>query len=125
MRKIQESEVTFTIEAEQDDIPVRGQFASGDDEQDKRDEDEILRRLDSGDIWAWASVCVKATLTMPDGSTAEGRDYLGCCSYANEADFKSDGGYYSGMKIEALADLQRELEAEVARGALIAQWFKE
>ena len=45
---------TYTIEvtAAQDDIPVRGNaMASGDDATDRECEDDILTRLDSGDVW--------------------------------------------------------------------------
>jgi hypothetical protein len=94
-------EVDFTLEAEYEEISVRGNaMASGDDEQDKMYEDEIIRRLDNGDVWAWASVKVTA-----QWRGIEGVDYLGCCCYANENDFKQPGGYYDDMKQEAYDDL--------------------
>jgi hypothetical protein len=87
--------------AKQDEIPVRGNaLASGDDEEDRKYEDEILERLDNGDVWAWADVEVHVTL--PDGRTGACR--LGGCSYKDEADFKQDGGYYEDLVNEAVGE---------------------
>lgn len=95
----------YKIEATPEDIPVRGNtMASGDDEYDKRVEDEILARLESGDVWAWCSVRV----TCADGET-EGEAWLGGCSYKDEEDFKA-GGYFDDMKAEALEDMERKRE---------------
>jgi hypothetical protein len=99
-------QVEFTLEAEQDDMPVRGMaMASGDDAVDKKVEDEIIDRLDGGDVWAWASVSMTARW-----KGMEGVNYLGCCSYADEEDFKKDG-YYKDMKAEAFADLLNNINA--------------
>ena len=101
------SEVAYTLEAEFDDIPVRGNaIVSGDDAEDKRIEDSILRRLENGDVWAWASVKVIASW-----NGIEGVDYLGACSYEDEDDFKQPGGYYEDMKAEALASLKVNIKA--------------
>jgi hypothetical protein len=100
--------VTYRIEVEMDEAEVRGNaMVSGDDAEDKKVEDEILARLDRGDIWAWASVKVVA-----ECQGFEGRDYLGGCCYKNEADFKR-GGYFPQMKRD---DLMRTLEAQAKRG---------
>jgi hypothetical protein len=89
------------INAIQDDLPVRGNcIATEDKEFDKTVEDEILERLDNGDVWAWADVEVQATL--PDGRT--GSAYLGGCCYEDEADFCEHGGYYEGMILSAVED---------------------
>jgi len=95
----------YKIEATPEDVPVRGNaMASGNDELDKRAEDEILARLESGDEWAWCNVRVTCT----DG-ISEGESWLGGCSYRNEEDFKA-GGYYETMKAEALEDMERNRE---------------
>lgn len=100
------TEVEFTMEVEQDDCPVRGNaMASGDDAIDKKVEEEIIQRLDNGDVWAWACVCVCATW-----KGMEGRAYLGACCYNDEADFKKDG-YYKDMKTEAYTELINSLKA--------------
>ena len=108
MRELIESDVVFTLDVEQDECcDVRGNaMVSGDDDADKAVEDAILARLDDGDVWAWASVCVKATW---GGFT--GTDYLGGCSYKDEADFTAPGGYYEDMKAAALDDLNAKVKA--------------
>jgi hypothetical protein len=108
------NEITYKLYAEQDDMQVRGNaLASGDDEEDRRCEDEILERLDSGDVWAWASVKVEAEIDI-DGETFTGEDYLGACSYVDEKDFMQDG-YYDDMKAQALQDLIETLERTAYR----------
>jgi hypothetical protein len=95
--------VEFTLRADFDDIPVRGNaMASGDDAADKQYEDEILERLDRGDVWAWACVVVEARL--PDLPLV-GRDSLGACCYKDEKDFKR-GGYYDDMCEQAHQELE-------------------
>lgn len=64
--------------------------------------------------WAWCCVEVRATF---DGVT--GSDFLGGCSYKNEADFKTPGGYYEDMVNEAI----ERLEAELERGARAADRY--
>ena len=96
--------IRYQIEIEQDDIPVRGNaIASGDNATDKAVEDEIIKRLDNGDTWAWCSVCVVA-----EAGGVEGRAYLGACSYKDEEDFRA-GGYYEQMQEEAKNDLMEQL----------------
>lgn len=124
MRAIREDEVTFTLTAEDEDIPVRGNaMASGDPDLDKRVEDGIIERLDGGDIWAWCYVRVTARLTLPDGSWFEGTDGLGGCSYHDQSDFMESGGYYDDMKTRALEDLQEKIETAVKRGVILAVVF--
>lgn len=93
--------------ARQDDMPVRGNaLASGDDAEDKRCEDEILARLDRGDVWAWALVEVRASW---EGWKAS--DFLGACSYESEAEFRADE-YFADMRETALRALADTLEGE-------------
>jgi hypothetical protein len=92
---------TIVIGAEYDDLPVRGNAMATDDaEADRACEDEILARLDRGDVWAWAYVTVTAVC---EGCEAEGTDSLGACSYANAREFKADA-YYTDMAHAAMAD---------------------
>lgn len=103
-------EVQFTLSAEYEDTPVRGNLTATDDPaQDKRDEDEIIRRLDqggvwAGDVWAWCCVTVTASWKGYLGITN-----LGACSYEDQADFEKDS-CYSDMKHEALDALNTVLE---------------
>lgn len=115
-RPLTESEVTFTVELEPEDTPVRGNaMASGDDDADREVEDEIIERLDRGDISAWCCLKVTATWTAPDGTTLDGVDYLGCCSLtagvhqpieAQAIELADD----HGMKQLALASLNMGIE---------------
>ena len=101
IRPIQREEATVRIFAEQDIIPVEGNACvSGDDAFDREVERAILRRLDQGDIWAWATV----TVTVCWGPFSAS-DYLGCCCYEDEADFCQSGGYYDDMVEAALEAL--------------------
>lgn len=105
--------ITYTLTVEQSDLDVRGNaLASGDDAEDRACEDEILARLDRGDVWAWADVRVKATV---EGCDVEGFDALGGCSYANEADFRA-GGYYEDMCAMAREHLIANIRNAIACG---------
>lgn len=102
---------TYTIRIHPEDMPVRGNaIASGDDDFDKKVEDELIERLDNGDLWAWCCVEVVAEYGGFTGSA-----YLGGCSYKDEQDFAA-GGYNEDMKDEAREALEDELRkaAEVA-----------
>jgi hypothetical protein len=99
-------EVEFTTEAEREEIPIRGNaLVSGNEEEDKEVEEDIIERLDNGDIWAWCSVRVSAKF-----KGREGTDYLGCCSYKDKADFVKNSGYYEDMKRSAYDDLINSLK---------------
>lgn len=105
LRKLLPEEVTFTLTAEVDEIPVRGNaLCSGDALEDKACEDALLARLDDGDIWAWA--CVTVTATYREFSGAE---ILGACSYRDEEEFKKDS-YYLMLRESALDNLQSNME---------------
>lgn len=99
--------VEFEVIAHEEEMQVRGNaLASGDDAVDKRCEDRILARLESGDIWAWCTVEVKATWQGIEAS-----DYLGGCSYDDETDFCHPKGYYPQMMQSALEELEAKVSA--------------
>ncbi|HEY6728330.1 MAG TPA: hypothetical protein VI197_30175 [Polyangiaceae bacterium] len=113
MRKLTESDVTFTVRIVQEDEPVRGNaMASGDADLDRQVEDEILACLDRGDVEAWCSITVEARW-----HGYVGRDHLGCCSHLpgegrpSLAKQVEDTIEWHGMRAEALADLNATLEA--------------
>lgn len=88
--------VTVDLMADMDEgTGVRGNASATDDPAaDAAIEDEIIRRLDAGDIWAWASVQVQATA----GDKYKAVDCLGACSYADAREFmKWDDGYFCDM----------------------------
>jgi hypothetical protein len=111
---VQEAEqagIKFEIELLEEDIPVRGNVCdTGDEELDKKMEAEVLNQLQRGNLWAWCTVRVVASF---DGET--GDDYLGCCSYKNEEEFKHGDGYYPQMQEEALHRLIANLNARELR----------
>ena len=103
VHKVEENGITYRLYIEQDELPVRGNaLASGDDAEDKPCEDEIIERLENGDVWAWANVNVEASVYI-EGQHFQGDDWLGGCSYANTADFvqpvkPGEGSYWEDMK---------------------------
>lgn len=106
------TDIEIEIFSTQDNLQVRGNaIFSGDDDFDEKIENEIIERLNSGDVWAWADVEVRVTV-IETGETAS--DYLGSCSYEDESDFKR-GGYYGDMIercLEELSATEEEIEKE-------------
>ena len=91
----------YALEVEQDDTPIRGHFTTDEPARDRELEDELIARLDSGDVWAWCSVRVIAT--RDDGRIGRS-DWLGGCSYASEADYRACSGYFDDQCHEAISD---------------------
>ena len=105
IKPITREEATIRVLAEPDPVPVEGNACvSGDDDFDREVEHNILCRLQQDQVWAWAAV----TVIVAWGSF-EGREYLGCCSYADENDFKQPGGYFDDLVAEALEELNRTI----------------
>lgn len=102
VRELTEAEVEFSLEIEDEDLEM--DFESGEPEKDEALKKELNDRLRRGDQWAWCSV--KVTARWKDW---KGVDYLGGCSYEDEADFKKDDGYYGDMKARALEDLNKSI----------------
>lgn len=106
--KAYEREYDITLEALPETVRVRGNaLASGDDTEDKECEDQILQRLQMGDVWAWFT----AKVTVRDKSGREASDYLGCCTYEDAEDFKR-GGYYLDMVKACVDELEKSHLAE-------------
>jgi hypothetical protein len=102
MRKLKLTDVTWTLKAEQEHVPVRGNaLASGNDAEDKKCENAIWRDLERGNEWAWCCAVVTGHFKGLQASSC-----LGCCSYKNENDFKR-GGYFTDMQAEVLRELQK------------------
>lgn len=105
IRPVTREEATIRVLAEPDPVPVEGNAcASGDNEFDRKVERNILCHLQQGDVWAWAAVTV-----IVSWGSFEGRACLGCCSYADEHDFRESGGYFDDMVAEALEELNRSI----------------
>lgn len=102
----------ITFEAFPEYTQVRGNLIfSGDDAQDRADEDRVIERLNQGDIAAWFVAEVTASL---DGFT--GIAYLGTCSYDSLDQFTSEkDDYYRDMVDEALEALAKDIDASARR----------
>jgi hypothetical protein len=102
MRKLKLTDVTWTLNAEPEDVSVQGNvLASGNDAEDKKCENEILRDLKLGNEWAWCRAIVTGHFKGLQASSS-----LGCCSYKNKNDFKR-GRYFKNMQAEILQQLQK------------------
>lgn len=97
-------QVEIEIIVEPETTPIKGNaLASGNDETDRAYEDSLQALLAGGDIWAWCQVEVAVTYRGFHAS-----DYLGCCSYVDQDDFKRSG-YYEDMVQAALDTLNDDL----------------
>jgi len=91
--EIDKGKFTVHLKVYQDDTPIRGNaIASGDDDYDKKIEDELIQRLEH-DVWAWA--LVQLYVSYPNGSRTES-SYIGGCSYKSAKDF-IENGYFDDM----------------------------
>lgn len=115
-RKLLVSEVTFTVELEPEDIPVRGHFMSGDPEYEQADrelEDRIVELADNGYVEAWC--CIKVTASW---NGHKWHAYLGANSFLDgEATHMPVDSQVKecvddhGLKGEALDDLNSGIRA--------------
>jgi len=111
--------ITYSFRIAPDDMPVRGNaMASGDGAFDREVEDEIIARLNRGEVEAWCVVIVTATIKV-DGQTFKGEAALGGCSYASEVEIKAEffEADSHGLKNEAVTHLEEVLVDAVRRGA--------
>ncbi len=118
MRKLTAAEVTFTIEIEQDDSPVRGHFATDDPGADRMQEDEILDRVRNGEVEAWCGVIVTARWEF-DGHEYTGDDSIWGNVLSDEYT-KEHVAEYHDMREQALADLNDSLERLYSRLSAVA-----
>ena len=117
--------IRYTYDISAEETLIRGNaIASGDEAYDKEIEDELISRVNNGDIWAWFSFQVKAFLyvynaTIDEYKTFVGKSsWLGCCSYQSYDDFVSDTHQRSGMDEEAFDDLKKVVANYIAQNPL-------
>jgi hypothetical protein len=109
--------ITYTLHVHPEDMPVRGNvMASGDDELDKRVEDEIIDRLNRGDDWAWCTVEIRAEYRGLIGAA-----FLGGCTYDSERDFVENSGYYEDLCHEARQNLLAEIDEAIQNAVKLQQ----
>lgn len=109
--------VDYDYQLDVDEVPVRGNaIAPGDDAYDREVEDEILERLNRGDISAWAVADVWAVFTFDvedDVFHSRGRTSLGALSYPSEnelwASVLIDNDMRAEAREQAAIDLRRQL----------------
>lgn len=101
--------IIYTIECQEDDYSeIAHNFATGDDEADRKIVRSIQRRVRNGTTWAWCIVTVTAEC---GGFTGESSSLWGC-SYKDEADFKASD-YYKDLCGEALDELYEKVRDAV------------
>ncbi len=104
--------VAYSVEIEAEDLPVRGNYmASGDDAFDQQCEDEVIAKLDRGDIEAWCYVKVTAELAGFRGTAGIGGCTLGEGYTAEQCAVEH------GLYAEALADLRATLKHAAEAGS--------
>lgn len=106
-RKLTADEVEFSLDVRAETIPYEGNCSAIDPDTDAATAAWIREQLEQGNVWAWCQVRVTASW-----NGFEGHDFICCCSYESEEDFKA-GPYYEDMKAVAL----EELNEAVARTA--------
>ena len=101
MKRLTVDMIDWEIEALPEDMSVRGNaVVSGNDEQDKEIEGDIIEDLENGNEWAW---CIAKVTGKYNG--IEAVEYLGGCSYNSAEDFET-GGYLEDMKDEVMKQIQ-------------------
>ena len=104
MKTIEAKDIEIRIIPVEEDMPVRGNaMASGDEDEDRRVEDDILERLQYS-VWAWACIEVRGEWKGLRASA-----YLGGCSYDDEDDFRASG-YYEDMVDEVTREINAKAE---------------
>ena len=109
MKKITREMVNWTVTAEPEMEGPEGFFASGDDDQDRKDCENIQRELEAGNDWAWCMVRVEGTF---EGLRAD--TVLGGCNYDSRKQFIEPGGYYDDMVTEVLEELNKQAAGVVS-----------
>lgn len=113
MKKLTVSDITWRVECLPDDMPVRGNaVVTGDDEEDRRIEDQIIEDMEWNE-WAWCTVRV-----VGEWEGIEADEYLGGCSYKSKEDFCRPGEYFPDMQKEVLRQIQTQAERIAASMSL-------
>jgi uncharacterized protein (TIGR02996 family) len=98
-------DVTWDVTPLESDVPVEGNFDSGDPKADRRTEQWIARQLAGGNPWAW---CMARVVGRYAG--LEAMSFLGCCSYRSEREFRK-GAYCEDMRQDVFEQLRAQADA--------------
>src|SRR5688500_7160137 len=63
----------------------------------------VREQYNNGNEYAWFSA--KVTVKYKG---FEATDYLGCCSYKSEKDFKQNSGYYKDMVMTCISEINKD-----------------
>jgi hypothetical protein len=94
---------TITVECLPEDAPIVGNASAIDPITDAQIAEQIAFSLGCGNPWAWC--CVKVCARYLE---LESSEYLGCCSYVSEQDYR-EGGYFEDMVATARSGLVDQL----------------
>lgn len=109
LRALTASEVEFELDTEPELDSFEGNvLASGDDEEDRKAEEEIRERLQRGDISAWCILVVHAKWKGYEGVASLG-GYSFPAGYTGDQNHEYAAEDFEYLKAEALADLNRTL----------------
>ena len=115
--------ITYRFTVEFDEVAhLDGWLATGDDEQDRKDTQEVIRRIDRGDVWAWAFVKCEASVDNSDDVTFTGDASLGGCCYSDARDFLASEK--DNLMSEARHDLIEQLK-RAQRAGDVALYFRQ
>ena len=115
LRSINDKRLTWTLTAEPEEVSIEGNASAWGEPEDSEYAAKIRAQLDTGNEWAWCCVAVRVQFETETGEAFEGVDYLGCCSYRSERDFRR-GGYLPQMREAAFDDLRMNMGHAIARG---------
>lgn len=114
-KKLTREDVQFEIRVEPDETcseaDIRGSFATGDDDADREQADDIIRRLRAGDETAWCGVIVEARYGDHIGGDSMWGNVL-------SDDYTAETvAEHHGMFDNALAALQRDIDKAALNAA--------
>ena len=95
---------TITVECLPEDACIVGNASAIDPITDAQIAEQIAFSLGCGNPWAWCTAKVTARYLELESS-----EYLGCCSYLSEQDFRDNSGYFEDMVATARAGLVDQL----------------
>lgn len=102
---ISDPEVTIEISAHEEKMPIEGNaLNSGNELQDRQEEERIRKDLAAGNRWAWCTAYVRVTYRDEIHADA----YAPCCSYQDEQEFREDP-HCADMVRSCLLEINRRL----------------
>lgn len=82
------------------------------DFEDEKESREYLAKIQSGELGWFCAV-----VSVWKNDELKGYDTLGCCDYPDLREFKETGGYYTGLRNNALDEAKRGESCEISFNA--------